>query len=99
VIKNRGNHYENVKVSLDNNEFFNCTFVDCIMEYAGTGPVSISNCKFTNPQWVFVGAAQNTLQFMHAVYQGMGEVGKQLIEKTCENIKKSSASQFDSQPR
>lgn len=87
MIKNMRNHYENTRVLLDNNEFSDCTFVNCIMEYGGTGPVSMVNCKFNNPQWVFVGPAGNTLQFMRAMYQGMGEVGKQLIEKTFENIK------------
>jgi hypothetical protein len=91
MIRNLNNVYRNVTVKLDNSEFIDCSFTDCIMEYSGIGPVSMSHCEFKNVQWVFTGPAQNTLQFMHAMYHGMGDGGKQLIEQTFEKIKKKSS--------
>lgn len=52
------------------------------MVYGGAGPVSITECTFSNVSWAFVDAAQNTLQFMTALYHGSGESGRQLIENT-----------------
>ena len=88
MIRNINNKYENVTVKIDNNEFIDCKFVNCVMEFSGTGPVSLSGCSFLKVNWVFSGSAQITLQFLTAVYHGMGEHGKKLIEQTFENIKK-----------
>ena len=90
MIKNKSNIYNNVTVKLDNNEFEKCKFTNCTLEYSGDGPVSLSNCTFEAVKWVFTGSAQNTLQFMHALYHGMGEGGKKLIEQTFENIKRKN---------
>jgi len=89
MINNINNKYENVTVKLDNNDFKDCQFINCVMEFGGTGPVSLSGCSFSKSKWVFSGSAQNTLQFLTAMYHGMGEGGKKLIEQTFENIKKS----------
>ena len=57
------------------------------MEFGGTGPVELNECGFNNVQWVFTGAAQNTLNFLHGIYSGMGEGGIQLVEATFDNIR------------
>ncbi len=85
--KNIRNNYKNTKVTLDNNEFSYCTFENCVMEFAGTGPVALTNCTFNKVSWTFSGPAENTLKFMKAMYHGMGEGGRQVIEKTFEEIK------------
>ena len=87
MIKNFKNKYKNVPVKLDNNEFVECEFIGCTMEYTGLGPVSLSGCTFENVKWVFSGPAQNTLQFLGAIYNGMGEGGKKLVEHIFEQIK------------
>ncbi|MBU4234465.1 MAG: pentapeptide repeat-containing protein [Desulfobacterales bacterium] len=88
MIKNLRNTYENITVQLENSEFIECRFINCTLMYSGLGPVSMQGCSFNKVNWVFTGPAQNTLQFMRAIYQGAGEGGKQLIEKTFENIRK-----------
>jgi hypothetical protein len=87
MIKNISNTYDGGKVQLDNNSFTKCSFNNCIMEFGGTGPVELNECGFNNVQWVFTGAAQNTLNFLHGIYSGMGEGGKQLVEATFDNIR------------
>jgi len=87
MTKNVKNKYTNSTVKLDNNDFVDCSFDKCTLEYAGEGPVSITGCTFNNVQWVFVGAAQQTLQFLQGLYHGMGEGGRTLVESTFDNIR------------
>ena len=90
MIKNISNSYSGVRVSLDNQSFEKCIFTNCIIEYAGTGPISLNGCSFNNCQWVFTGNAQNTLNFMQVMYDKMGDFGKNMIEATFENIKQGN---------
>lgn len=87
MIKNISNTYNGGKVQLDNNSFTKCNFNNCIMEFGGVGAVELNDCSFNNVQWVFTGAAQNTLNFLHGMYNGMGEGGKQIVEATFDNIR------------
>lgn len=87
MITNKNNVYRNIQVKLYNNAYTNCLFEGCTMEYSGTRPVSMSGCSFNNVKWVFSGPAQNTLQFMRALYHGMDDGGKKLIEQTFDNIR------------
>lgn len=87
MIKNVFAVYTGQKIKLDNNSFAKCTFTNCILEFSGTGVVELSECKFEDVQWVFTGAAQNTLTFLHGMYNGMGEGGKQIVEATFDNIR------------
>lgn len=85
--KNIKNKYERTTVRLDNNEFVECSFDECTLLYAGEGPVSMVDCNFLNAQWVFVDAAQQTLQFLHGLYHGMGDGGRKLVESTFDEIR------------
>ena len=87
MIVNSQNTYSGVRVRIDNQTFEGCIFQNCIIEYAAEGPISLSGCSFNECQWVFVGSAQNTLNFMQVMYHGMGEFGQQMIEATFNNIK------------
>src|SRR5688572_1669058 len=87
MSKNIKNKYWKSTVKLDNNEFVECSFDECTLEYAGKGPVAMIGCTFINVQWVFVDAAQQTLQFLKGLYHGMGEGGRALVESTFDNIR------------
>lgn len=87
--KNTSNSYNGGRVKLDNNSFTQCTFTDVELEYSGTGPVELNACNFNNVKWIFSGPAENTLKFLQAMYSGMGEGGKQIVETTFANIKGS----------
>lgn len=88
-----GTVFKNTQVRLDFNSFQNCRFENCTMVYGGKGPVSITECTFSNVSWAFVDAAQNTLQFMRALYHGSGESGRQLIESTFNLIRQGELTQ------
>lgn len=80
--------FNNSTVRLDNNEYFKCVFDKCVIEYAGEGPISLDSCSFNSCEWVLVGYARNTLQFLSSMYHGMGEFGQHMVEATFNNIKK-----------
>ena len=58
MIQNIRNTYKNTRVQLDNNEFADCIFDGCTMEFSGLGPVSMVGCKFTNVKWELSGAGK-----------------------------------------
>lgn len=75
------------RIQLDGKHFESCQFVHTKLVFSGTGRVGLENCIFSGAQWEFSGAAQLTLQFMSALYQGAGEGGSQLIERTFDNVR------------
>lgn len=87
MITNVGNVYSGVRVSLDNQSYRDCIFQNCVIEYAGTGPISLVGCKFNDCQWAFAGPAQNTINFMQMMYHHMGDFGKEMMEATFNNIR------------
>ena len=86
MTTNISNRYDGGKVVLDNNSFTNCSFSNCELEFSGKGPVGMTGCEFNNVRWVFSGPAENTLNFLSAMYNGMGEGGKQVVEATFADV-------------
>ena len=70
------------KVLLDGNEFIDCVFDKCHLEYSGVMGCGLRGNNFNECTWGFVGPAMNTVNFMSAVYHGIGGEGKTLIENT-----------------
>jgi hypothetical protein len=73
-------------VVLDGNEFDQCTFDGCILEYQGLRPVAMTTNTMTQCEWSFKGPAANAVQFMSALYQS-GSSGAQLVEATFNGIR------------
>ena len=74
--------FENTTVSLDGVTFIGCAFRGCKLVFSATAPVSLQSCSFDNCTWEFRGAAGQTLEFLRAMYHGMGAGGRQLVETT-----------------
>ena len=53
----------------------------------GYGPFTLSNSNISECRWEFSGPAANVIQAMTMLYHGGG---KDLVEKTIENIRKGS---------
>jgi len=75
-------------IQLDGNHYVNCTFKRCKLQYGGLATVSLENCNFHQCSWTFTDAAARTVNFMEGLYHGTGEGGRELIEKTFDNIRK-----------
>lgn len=87
MVRLKGNKFNNDRILIDNSEFADCEFHNCTIVYSGSGPVGLNSCAFYSCQWEFTGAANNTINFMASLYHGLGEAGKELIEKTFDNIR------------
>ena len=89
MIKVSEKIYEGGVVQLDDHAFFKFHFKDCPLEYAGTGPVSLDGCKFSNIRWALTGPAERTLAFLHGMYHGAGAGGRELVEATFNSIREA----------
>jgi hypothetical protein len=83
--KVRGEHYTSERIVIDKKHFEDCSFDTCTLIYQGDAPPHFVRCDFAAPRFVFEEAAQNTIQFMSAIYNGIDE---RIIEKTFDEIRK-----------
>jgi hypothetical protein len=86
-MQHQGKTFTKTKVELDGQQFFNCTFEQCVMSYGGGGPPTLHGCTFGGCRWVFIDAADRTLQFMQAMYSGGFQ---DVVEPTFDAIRKGS---------
>ncbi len=83
------------QINLDGNSFIDCEITNSVLIYKG-GPLPLlKDCRINDCQWSFAGEAANTLQFMAAMYSGMGVGGMDLIDQTISNIRNNA---FDRAP-
>jgi len=84
-----GRTFKDTVVDLDGREFYNCTFINCGIRYSGSRPgITLDGCTFDRCHFVFDGYATNTVAFLSAIYNGMGDWGKGSVEKLFDEIRK-----------
>ncbi|MGH7965644.1 MAG: hypothetical protein ACRERD_28155 [Candidatus Binatia bacterium] len=84
--------FEGQDILLDGNEFVDCAFTRCHLEFAGIMPShGASGCTFNNCTWGFIGPANHTLAFLATLY-GQGEEAQRLIENTFQSIRQNEPS-------
>jgi hypothetical protein len=72
---------------VDGNRYTNCKFDRCAIVYGG-GPIPhLIDCTLDNCSWHFEDAAERTLAFLHHLYHGTGEGGREMIESTFEMVR------------
>ncbi|MDJ1481871.1 hypothetical protein QNI16_15325 [Cytophagaceae bacterium YF14B1] len=91
MATNIRNNYKGGVISIDNNEFIECIFEDCLIEYGGLGPITLQGCQFVNCNWRLVGPAQNTMLFLSSMYNGFGDFGKQMVDGLFAEIRKKDS--------
>ena len=82
--------FEGVVVVLDGNEYRSCILRKCKVVFRGTTTCSLSDTSFEGCEFGFDGPAALTINYMSAMYQGLGEFGKRLIEGTFNDIRTGS---------
>lgn len=75
------------QVLLDGNRYFKCVFRDCEIQFGGSAAVGLDSCQFERCRWNLVAAAGTTMGFLHSIYHGMGESGRQLVEETFDSVR------------
>jgi len=80
----RDREFSGERVVLDGKHFEDCAFDTCQLVYRGGTPPNFVRCDFAAPRFVFQEAAQDTVQLMSAIYNGIDE---RIIEKTFDEIR------------
>jgi hypothetical protein len=83
----RNSVFKGQTVDLDGNTYVECVFTNCVIRFSGGGPVSLVGCTFSECKFALDGAAAHTLRYLRAIYHGLGEWGKESVEKLFEEIR------------
>jgi hypothetical protein len=83
---NRNNTYNGGQQVVDGNHYDACKFENCLLVFKGGEYVVFTNCNFVNCRWIFADAAGRTVAFMKALYHGMGDGGKLIIDQVFKEI-------------
>lgn len=78
--------FKGVEVVLDGNEYEHCSFDSCTFVYSGGESRFGFNRVSPDCNFLFRGAAGNTVRTMQAIYRDFGEWGKRQIISTFEQI-------------
>jgi hypothetical protein len=81
--------FKGATIFIDGGAFARCKFEGCILVFSGLIPAHLEGCYFNNCKWEFAGPAANTFGFLATLYAAGA---RELVEKTFDNIRKSSAS-------
>ena len=85
-----GEKIDGKQVTLDGNTFISCEISNSVLVYKGGVLPIMRDCQINDCQWNFSDQAANTLQFMAAMYSGMGLGGMDIIDQTISNIRNNS---------
>jgi hypothetical protein len=85
----RDQDFTGQEVTLDGNTFTGCTFRNCRVVFKAIAPCQMSACHFKeNIEWALEGPAALTIDVLTSLYHGMGEGGRQLVERTFDNMRR-----------
>lgn len=82
-----GKRFVDRAVVVDGNHYQDCTFLRCKIIYTAADAVTFDGCTFNSCDWVFDDAAERTLVYLAALYEGLGDGGKPLIELIFDSIR------------
>ncbi|GHF39690.1 hypothetical protein HNQ07_001709 [Deinococcus metalli] len=72
------------RIELDDKQFRNCTFDDCLLIYSGTGGTALNGCHLNNTGFAFEGSAAKTIELLTAMHRGGF---RELVEATIAGIR------------
>lgn len=82
----RDQKYDDRSVPVDGRRFESCVFDRSRLVFTGEGPVEFSGCTFIACNFVFDGAALDTLQYLATINDGLGVEGERLISSIFTSI-------------
>jgi hypothetical protein len=91
MARHEGRSFQGERVLIEGNEYIDCRFENCVMVFSGGDEKSlISRCGFgSGVMWTFEGPAQRTIQFLAAMYHGIGAGGREQVEEIFAAIRRS----------
>lgn len=82
-----GETFERQVVEVDGRVYENCKFIECRIIFSGVEAVAFDDCTFVRCDWGFSGAAVNTLSYLSALYQGLGENGREMVDGIFDSVR------------
>ena len=97
--------FERQPLEVDGTTFERCKFKECRIIFSAIDNVTFKDCTFIACNWVFDGPAETMLDYLSALYHGLGPAGPTLVEDIFQGIRDGSliagriASPYDSIPQ
>lgn len=60
-------------VDIDGNEYVECSFLHCKIQFGGTALPTLVSCSFDGCTWKLVGAAALTAEFLRGIHNDGGQ--------------------------
>lgn len=79
------------RVELDNKNFIDCKFDNCILVYKGENLFGLQGCGFRECNWVLEKYAGHTMRFLNSLYHGFGEGGRIIAEELLNSIRNKNS--------
>ena len=89
--------FENQTIVLDWNEFINCKLVNCVVRYAGHGPVDFRGSSLDKCTIELFDAAARTLGFISDFGKRKGSDGRMLIDSLFDLLRSDEEDGSDGQ--
>lgn len=74
-------------IDVDGNQYHSCTFNHCKIVFRAADGTKFIDCTVNRCDWVFTKGAEQTIQYLTALYNGQGEGGRDLVEGLFESIR------------
>jgi hypothetical protein len=86
-----GRTFRNERLTVEGNEYIGCNIDECVLVFSGDDAPSVMEHNIIGQQvtWTFEGAAGRTLAYLHAVYHGFGDGGREKVEEIFAAIRRS----------
>ena len=78
------------RILLDGCRFERCQFTRCELVFKGGETPELAGNRFDDCRFLFADAAERTLGFMAAMYNGMGFEGRRILEITFDSIRRGA---------
>lgn len=85
--------FEDATVLIDGSSYENCHFKNVVLQYGASAPTGFRRCEFVECRWEFIQAANRTVEFMRAMFHGMGEGGPQVVKQIFEYVRSEPGTQ------
>ena len=87
-MKHKAAQFASTREVLDDNEYVDCKFKECVLVYQGGTLPTITGCELNDCRWEFEDGAMRTLMLLRSLYHGMGDEGREMVEHTLQNIRR-----------
>ncbi len=83
--------FNDESIDVDGNRYYQCIFNRCKIIFSGQAGAAFDCCTFNQCNWVFAKGAEQTIQYLAALYSGLAPAGQQIVEALFDSIRQGGA--------